>query len=144
MDILGRTWSWPRSERARRRDRERANAELINQLRWKWRNACMSTSLTSSIYTSSGSARAVPVIDRVDLGPPVSFSVKLRPGQTLDAFIAAAPSIASGMDAATMEVTQLVPQWVQVVLVPAPAVAAPATPSDPSVRRESRSRPHQT
>ena len=98
---------------------------MISELRWQWRSACTGTHLSQMIYTPSGATRAVPAIDHVDLGPPITFTVQMRPGQTLDDFIAAAPSIAPALGAATLEVTPLTPQWVRVVLLTAPS-AAPA------------------
>ena len=104
---------------ARQRERERTDAELIGELRWQWRNACASTALSPMIYTPSGATRAVPVIAHVELGPPVAFTVKVRPGQTAHDFVAAAPTIAPAMGAAALQVIPLAPQWVRIVLVPA-------------------------
>jgi hypothetical protein len=116
-------FGWPRSERARRRYRERADAELINELRWQWRSACSNTPLAPMIYTPSGAARAVPIIGQVDLGPPVSFTVRMRPGQTLADYRKAVPLIAPSMEVAALEVTPFVPHWVKIVLLPEPDVA---------------------
>jgi len=113
-----RAWGLPRSERARRRERERADAEMIAELRWLWRSACSGTPLAPILYTPSGPTRAVPVIGHVDLGPPVTLIVKIRPGQTLDDFVAAAPLIAPAMNVAKLEVTPMVAHWVRVVLLP--------------------------
>jgi hypothetical protein len=74
--------------------------------------------LAHMIYTPSGATRAVPMIDHVDLGPPVTFTVRMRPGQTIADFVAAAPSIAPAFGVRVLEVTPLVQQWVRIVLVP--------------------------
>jgi hypothetical protein len=95
---------------------------MISDLRWQWRSACGATSLSQMIYTPSGASRAVPMIGQVDLGPPISFTVRMRPGQILDDFTAAAPSIAPAMNAAALQITPFVAQWLRVVLLPAPAV----------------------
>ena len=42
-DAIVPAWRWPRSERARRWAHERADAELISEIRWQWRNACLSS-----------------------------------------------------------------------------------------------------
>ena len=69
--------------------------------------------------------------ERVDyLGPPVTLIIKVRPGQTLDDFVAAAPFIAPAMNVAALEVTQLVPHWVRVVLRTAPREAMPDMSSE--------------
>jgi hypothetical protein len=128
-----RTWGWPRSSRAIRRDRERAEAELISELRWQWRSACTGTSLAQVVYTPSGTTRAVPQIGHVDLGPPVTLTVRMRPGQTLADFIAAAPAIAPTFNVAALHVATLVPGWLRIVLVTAPLVAVPDEQSEPNV-----------
>lgn len=128
-----REWRWPRSDRAEQRERRRAESELISEVRWQWRCACQATTLAPMIYTPSGATRAVPTIGRVDIGPPVSFTVRIRPGQSLADFTAAAPIIASAMGVAAVEVTSLVPQWVRIVLPPAPLVALPYEPSESHV-----------
>ena len=104
----------------RRRARER-EAEFLSELRWQWRSGCSATPLSQLIYTPSGATRAVPLIGQIDLGPPVNFTVRMRPGQTLTDFTAAAPVIASAMDVADVRVVPFVPHWVRVVLVPAEA-----------------------
>jgi len=131
MDSLngGTAHARPRSERASRRERERADAELINEVRWMWRSACAGTPLAPMVYTPSGPSRAVPLIDHVDLGPPITLTVKVRPGQTIADFIAAAPSIAPSMGMAELRVSPFVQQWVHIVLVPPSPVGAGWAPS---------------
>lgn len=96
----------------------RAAAERISELRWQWRSACTATSLSQMIYTPSGMTRAVPMIGQVDLGPSVSFTVRLRPGQTVADFTAAAPSIAPTLDVESLQILPFAPHWVRVVLLP--------------------------
>jgi hypothetical protein len=117
-----------RSDRVSRRERERADADLIKEVRWMWRSACTGTPLAPMVYTPSGPSRAVPLIDHVDLGPPITLTVRVRPGQTIDDFKAAAPSIAPSMGMAELHVTPFVQQWVHVVLVPRSPVAAGPLP----------------
>lgn len=135
-DDSTREW-WPRSNRARRRERERA-AERMSDLRWRWRSACSATPLAPMIYTPSGVTKAAPTIDHIDLGPPVTLTVRMRLGQTVADFVAAAPKIAPAMEVAEIRVTPLAQQWVRVTLVPAPAVAMPH-PSSESDREPVRS-----
>ena len=125
-------WSWPGSGRARQRDLERVDAELASEIRWQWRNACANTTLAPMIYTPSGATRAVPVIGRVDLGPPVTLAVKVRPGQSIADFVKAAPAIADAMDVMALDVTRLAPHWVRVVLVDPQAVRVPPHPRQPT------------
>jgi hypothetical protein len=123
----------PRSERAQRRERERADAELISEVRWLWRSACAGTPLAPMVYTPSGPSRAVPRIDHVDPGPPVALTVLIRPGQTIADFLAAAPMIAPAMGMAELQVTPLVQQWVRIVLVPPPVHLPPVQPYGPTL-----------
>jgi hypothetical protein len=125
-----RGW-WPQSDRGRRRERERAAAERMGDLRWRWRSACAATPLAPMIYTPSGVTRAAPVIDHIELGPPVTLTVRMRLGQTVDDFVAAAPKIAPAFDVAAIEVTPLVQQWVRLILVPNPLVALPDRSHEP-------------
>ena len=132
-DDSARPWGWPWSERARRRARERADAELISELRWQWRCACSNSSLAPMIYTPSGATRGVPVIAHVELGPPVSFMVRVRAGQTAADFAAAAPVIAPAMNVAALEVIPLASNWVRIVLLPATAVTVPNRLPEPAL-----------
>jgi hypothetical protein len=118
-----------RTDRARRRERERADAELISEVRWMWRSACAGTPLAPMVYTPSGPSRAVPLVDHVDLGPPITLTVRVRPGQTIADFIAAAPSIAPSLGMAELRVSPFVQQWVHIVLIPPSPVVAVTTPS---------------
>jgi len=128
----GTAQSRPRSERARRRERERSNAELISEVRWLWRSACAGTPLAPMVYTPSGPSRAVPVIDHIDPGPPVTLTVRIRPGQTIADFVAAAPLIAPTMGVAELQVSPSVQQWVRIVLVPHRVAIVSGWPSDPA------------
>lgn len=121
-------WGWPRSERARRRDRERTDSRTISELRWQWRSACQGTPLAPMVYTPSGPSRAVPIVGHVDLGPPVTFNVKIRPGQTIDDFHASAPAIARAFGVAELQIAPLVEHWVKIVFVAhRPRATAPFT-----------------
>jgi hypothetical protein len=122
-------WSWPGSGRARQRDIERVDVELASEIRWQWRNACANTALAPMIYTPTGATRAVPVIADVHLVPPVTLIVKVRPGQSIADFVKAAPAIADAMDVMALDVAQLAPHWVRVVLVDRPSVRVPLHPA---------------
>jgi hypothetical protein len=106
---------------------------LIGELRWQWRCACSNSSLAQMIYTPSGATRGVPVIARVDLGPPISMVVRVRPGQTAADFTTAAPTIAPALNAAALEIIPLASNWVRVVLVPTPPASSPYRVHEPAV-----------
>ena len=124
-DDVPSAWRWPRSERARKRDRQREESRQMSELRWEWRSACSGTPLAPMIYTPSGPSRAAPLVDHIDLGPPIALTVRIRPGQTIDDFMAAAPAIAPVLNAKELRITPLAQRWVQVVLVTTPLVAVP-------------------
>lgn len=119
----GTEWWGRKPSRTQRRAQKRVDSERISELRWQWRSVCSGTSLSQMIYTPSGATRAIPMIGQVDLGPPVSFTVRIRPGQTPADFAAAASAIASVMGAAALEITPLRAEWLRIVLVPARLVA---------------------
>ena len=58
----------------------------------------------------------VPRIARGDFGPPVSFTVLLRPGQRAADIAAVAPRLASALGAAGLKVTNRDAGWVTIVL----------------------------
>jgi hypothetical protein len=118
-------WRWPRPEWARKRDRRREESLQMSELRWQWRSACSGTSLAPMIYTPSGATRAAPLVDHIDLGPPIALTVRIRPGQSIDDFIAAAPAIAPVLNAKELRITSLPHHRLRVVLVTAPLVAVP-------------------
>lgn len=124
-DNTARGWRSLRSDRVRRREHEQAEAELIGDLHWQWRSVCLGTTLKQIVYTPSGTTMAVPRIGSIDLGPPISFTVRVRAGQTVADFEAAAPQIVSAMNVAGLRVTQLAPQWVRITLLSAGLVAVP-------------------
>jgi hypothetical protein len=132
-DSSARQWGWLGAERAHRRARERAAAELISELRWQWRCACSNSPLAPMIYTPSGATRGVPVVAQVDLGPPISFMVRVRPGQTAADFAAAAPSLAPAMNAAALQVIPLASNWIRIVLLPTPSITSPYRTPEPAL-----------
>jgi hypothetical protein len=60
---------------------------------------------------------SVPRIARADVGPPVSFTVRLRPGQRAADITAVAPRLASTLGAAGLKVTNREAGWVTIVVV---------------------------
>ena len=82
-------------------------AEQIAALRWQWRKACEESPLKRMIYTPSGVTIAIPIIAHIDLGPPITLRIQMRPGQTIEGLAAAAPSIAASMNVPGLQVTTL-------------------------------------
>jgi hypothetical protein len=73
------------------------------------------------------------MIAHVDLGPPIIFTVRVRPGQRLADFVAAAPAIAPALKATALDMALITPEWVRVVLLQAPLVVLPETALEPEV-----------
>jgi len=70
-----------------------------------------------TIYTPSGHTVSVPRIARADFGPPVSFTVRMRPGQRAADITAVAPRLACALGVPGLEVTDREAGWVHVVMV---------------------------
>lgn len=111
-------------ERARRRDRAADDAQLIGDIKWQWRQACEQSGLGRMIYTPSGPTMSFPLIGRVDLGPPVTFTVRREHGQLLADFEAAAPRVAVAMGVAGIRVRPLAADWIVIELLDAPTTPA--------------------
>lgn len=119
-------WFRPQEFRARARRRERAEdeAQLIGDIKWQWQQACHRSGLGHMIYTPSGPHLSFPLIGRVDLGPPVTFTVRRRPGQLTADFEAAGPRIAAAMGVAGIRVRPLAADWIMIELLDAPETPA--------------------
>ena len=124
-------------ERAVRREQEAENALHVSDLKWQWRQACELSGLGRLVFTPSGQSMAIPLIGRITLGTPISFTVQRRPGQLLADFKAAGPRIAAAMGAASIRVRPLAGEWIVIELVhgpprpPSPAIPFPTRPLEP-------------
>jgi hypothetical protein len=114
---LARLWYQLGPGSQRRHARARVESQWLAALRYQWQQACQHVGLGLSIYTPSGYTVSMPRIARADFGPPVSFTVQLRPGQRAADITAAAPRLASALGAAGLKVTNRSPGWATIVLV---------------------------
>ena len=101
----------------KRHARARIEAARVAALRYEWQEACHHVGLGLTIYTPSGVTVSVPRIARVDFGPPVSFTVELRPGQRAADIRDAAPRLALALGVPGLEVTKRTAGWVNVRVV---------------------------
>jgi len=92
-------------------------AEQVAALQWQWRKACEESPLKRLIYTPSGVTISIPTIESINLGPPIILKIKMRPGQTIDSLVAAAPSIAASMNVPALHVSTLIPPWALVTVL---------------------------
>jgi hypothetical protein len=121
----------PDGLRARALDRDRAidDAQRVADIKWQWRKACEVSGLGRLVYTPSGPSMSMPVIGRVELGPPTTITVRLQPGQLPDDIRAVAPRIAAAMSVARIDVRSLAAEWVAIELLPGHARPATVDPT---------------
>jgi hypothetical protein len=117
---LARLWHQLGPGSGKRHARARVESQRLAALRCQWQQACQHVGLGLTIHTPSGYTVSVPRIARADFGPPVSFTVQLRPGQRAADITAAAPRLASALDAAGLKVTDRDAGWVTIVLIDPP------------------------
>lgn len=97
-----------------------------------WREVCVGSHLARRLLPT-GSTWAPPRIGRITLGPPTTFTVELRPGQSGQDIDDAAPHLAQAYGVADVYVTDLVRGWVTIELIEdVGALIAPADPIDPT------------
>jgi hypothetical protein len=114
---LARLWHQLGPGSRKRHARARVESQWLAALRYRWQQACQHVGLGLTIYTPSGHTVSVPRIARADFGPPVSFTVQLRPGQQAADITAAAPRLACALGAAGLKVVDRDAGWVTIVLV---------------------------
>jgi len=108
-------------ERARQRDQAVDDGQRILDLKWQWRQACDVSGLARLVFAPSGPTLSIPLIGRVSLGSPTTFTVRPLPGQLVEDFETAAPRIAAAMGVAEIRVRPLAAEWLVVELLLAPA-----------------------
>jgi hypothetical protein len=118
---LLRRWFHPQEPRAQKRDQAIDDAQRIGDIRWQWRQACEVTGLGRLTFTPSGPVMTIPMLGRVRLGPPTTFTVRPQPGQLISDFEAAGPRIAAAMGASGIRVAHLAAEWLVIELLGAPA-----------------------
>jgi DNA segregation ATPase FtsK/SpoIIIE, S-DNA-T family len=114
---LARFWHQLGPGSRKRHARARVESQWLAALRCQWQQACQHVGLGLTIHTPSGYTVSVPRIARADFGPPVSFTVQLRPGQRDADITAAGPRLASALGAAGLKVTNRDAGWVTIVLI---------------------------
>lgn len=118
-------------DRADRRLRVEDDAQRVGDLKWRWRQACEVTGLGRMTFMPSGPTVSIPLIGRVTLGAPTTFTVRPQPGQLLADFEAAAPRIASAIGVSAVRVRPLAAEW---LLIELHAAATPGRAAAPVVR----------
>jgi hypothetical protein len=120
-----------RQSRAWQRDRAIVDAQLVGDIKWQWRQACEYSGLARMVYSPTGPTTSIPMIGKVSLGPPTTFTVRLQPGQLASDVQAAAPRIAEAMSVFDIAVSRIATGWVRVELIPTPACPTQAYPGRP-------------
>ena len=114
---LARLWYQLGPGSRKRHARARDESRRLAALRYQWQQACQHVGLGMMVYTPTGFVVSVPRIARAEFGPPVSFTVRLRPGQRATDIKAAAPRLARALGVAELRVTKREAGWVNVVVV---------------------------
>jgi hypothetical protein len=94
----------------------RIAAERLAVLRYDWQEACQHVGLGLMIYTPTGVTVSVPRIAHADFGPPVSFTVRLRPGQRASDVRSAERELAAALGVAGLRIAHREPGCVNVVV----------------------------
>jgi hypothetical protein len=116
---LARLWDQLGPGSRKRYAAARAESEQLAALRYRWQEACQHVGLGMMMYTPSGIVVSVPRLARADFGPPLSFTVQLRPGQRAADIRAVAPRLARALRVPGLRVTRRDAGWVTVVVVDA-------------------------
>jgi hypothetical protein len=122
---LARLWHQLGPGSRNRHVQARAEAQRLAMLRAQWEEACHHVGLGLMIYTPSGIGVSVPRIARADFGPPLSFTVRLRPGQKAADLTAVARRLALALRVPGLRATDGAAGWATVVVVDPLAGSAP-------------------
>lgn len=114
---LARLWHQLGPGSRRRHAHARAAAQRLVALRFRWQEACQHAGLGIMIYTPSGVVVSVPRVARADFGPPVSFTVQLRPGQCAADLRKAERRLSRALGVGGLQITDRGGAWVTVVVV---------------------------
>ncbi|MEJ2864551.1 hypothetical protein [Actinomycetospora flava] len=108
--------------RGRRRAREWAEIRFAeHEVRTLWQTAAIRGGLGEKIFSPTGTFMAVPDVTAVHLGPPLRFTVRLRPTQIWEDATEAGRHMANGLGVANVRFTLLAPGWIE--------IQAPADPA---------------
>jgi len=121
--------------------RAREWAELLfreHEVRQLWRAAAIRGGLGEKVHSPSGAVLAVPEVTAIHLGPPLRFTIRLRPAQIWEDAARAGRHLANALGVENVQYTQLAPGWIEIqapaepVEIDEPAQdAADATPELP-------------
>lgn len=113
------------------------DTEARHEIRAIWREFCAGYGLTRRELPDDG-PRAFPHIRDVDLGPPTSFTVRLRPGQLAADIAELAPRLAAAYEVHDVVVSGPRRGWARVELIEHPPTltvvdgrSAPPDPDEP-------------
>ncbi|GAA4922246.1 hypothetical protein EV188_103579 [Actinomycetospora succinea] len=126
MSIIATAVPTPWS-RGRRRDQEWADIHFReHEVRTLWRAAAVRGGLGEKILSPTGTVWAVPDVTAVHLGPPLRFTIRLRPAQIWEDATSAGRHMANALGVENVRFTQLAPGWIEIQ-----APAGPIGPDEP-------------
>lgn len=89
-----------------------AEHDLIESLRWAFREACIGGGVALAVDSPvAGTSQRTPEVTRVQLGPPVRLTVRMLPGQIPAALTRVGPLIAPHLGGVGMRVTDRGHGW---------------------------------
>ena len=110
--------AWLRARRAEL-DYQAWVLEFTSQLHGVFREACQFTGVCHYISVAAGLTVRTPRVGNVVLGPPVSLTVELMPGQEPEDFRAPGQRIAHTLGGHGLRIERLSARWVRLVLLDA-------------------------
>lgn len=103
---------WTRDRRRRRRWAEILFRE--HEVRQLWRAAAIRGRLAEKVHSPSGATLVVPDVTAIHLGPPLRFTVHLRPAQIWEDTQEAGRHLANALGVPTVQFTELAPGWIEI------------------------------
>ncbi len=101
-----------------RKREDRKLARWATELRWQWCDTADGAGLTHHTRTAGGMFHvAVPPVQSVELGPPVTLLVQMLPGQLVEDFQQQARRIAEGMGVPMAHIRPYGPGLIKVILL---------------------------
>ncbi|MCD2186193.1 FtsK/SpoIIIE domain-containing protein [Actinomycetospora soli] len=99
--------------------------EFTSQLRGVFREACQFTGLCHYISAAAGLTVRTPRVGNIVLGPPISLTVELMPGQEPEDFRAPGQRIAHTLGGHGLRIERLSARWLRLVLLDADPLGDP-------------------
>ncbi|GAA4869701.1 hypothetical protein [Actinomycetospora straminea] len=124
--------------------RDRRWAEILfreHEVRQLWRAAAIRGRLAEKVHSPSGATLVVPDLTAIHLGPPLRFTVHLRPAQIWEDAQEAGRHLANALGVPNVRFTELAPGWIEIEAPTVPAETDEPTDSATDATPELSPRP---